>query len=76
MRPPGGVIVARSYKHLRQPSEDQEALRLLGAYNTFRSERKAQGWDPDMIGEHEVKPVHCRDCGAVIPWRLLKGYHD
>jgi len=42
----------------------------------FRLDRYEKGFDPDLIGEHEVKPVRCPCCGHAIPWALIKGYRE
>jgi hypothetical protein len=32
--------------------------------------------DPNIIGEHEVPPVKCQCCNAVIPWAIIKGWRN
>jgi hypothetical protein len=32
--------------------------------------------DPNIIGEHEVPPVRCGCCDAVIPWSIIKGWRN
>jgi len=55
---------------------DMQDRRLLHARDLLLEHdraMRAKGFDPEMIGEHEVKPVCCANCGHAIPWRVIRG---
>jgi hypothetical protein len=56
-------------------SEDARRQRTI-KQNLMEHRRglEALGLDPDLIGEHEVKPIHCKRCGHPVPWKDIKGH--
>jgi hypothetical protein len=32
--------------------------------------------DPNIIGEHEVRPLCCPHCNGQLPWALIKGWRN
>lgn len=50
-----------------------EFRRQLQVHDQRLSER---GLDPNLIGEHEAKPIMCECCGKPIPWTAILGHRS